>query len=116
MTIFLDALIVITELNKGEAEAEGESDVNHWLGDLSSDHSSEPSRELRRSTTRQPARASLRPVADDAYRTRGPAERATDQLWQLGHRDSHDWSAAIDRLLEDDLESLWDDDSLPPLG
>ena len=114
----LDALIVITELNKseGEAEAEGESPIDNWFGDLSGDHSSNPSRELRRSTATLRAGASLQPVVDDAYRTSGLAERATDQMWELGRRDSHEWSAAIDRLLEDDLESLWDDDSLPPLG
>ena len=55
-------------------------------------------------------------MVDDAYRTSGLADLATEQMRELGRRGSHEWSDAIDRLLEDDLESLWDDDSRPPLG
>ena len=58
-----------------------------------------------------PAAGSTLPLTDVAYRS--AATLATDPVAKPD--DGQDWQAAVDQLLQEDLDCPWDNDILPPL-
>ncbi|MFP6621257.1 MAG: Ig-like domain-containing protein, partial [Pirellulaceae bacterium] len=109
----LDALVVINYLNMAAGEGEADATSNP-LFDYFAGNTYQPLPLSRsQSPTTLPSAASPLPLTDDAYRTSTAATLATDPAAQPG--DGQDWQAAVDQLLEEDLDCLWDNDILPPL-
>jgi len=110
----LDALVVINYLNiaAGEGEAEGPSDplFDYFAGNT---YQQLPLSRSQAPAT-LPATGSALPLTDDdSYRTAARSDQAADLL---GDRSAAQrWEAAVDQLLEDELDCPWDNDILPPL-
>ncbi len=111
----LDALVVINALNLGAGEGEADAASNDPLFDYFTGNTNQ---QLPLSRSQAPATlpsaGSALPLTDgDSYRTAARSDQATDLLGDrsTGRR----WEAAVDQLLQEDLDCLWDNDILPPL-
>ncbi|MDE0734174.1 MAG: hypothetical protein OSB47_00010 [Pirellulaceae bacterium] len=116
----VDIVRVINHLNRmsesGEdaekAEGEDELHIGNWGLHRGSQGLASTSRPLSHVT--RPSLISPLTLTDDAYRTGEVAYQEVDLRPQQSNRQR--WAAAIDQLLEDDVDFLWDDDFAPALN
>ncbi|MCP4811622.1 MAG: hypothetical protein GY888_03865, partial [Planctomycetaceae bacterium] len=101
----LDALIIINALNMGAGEGEGENHHRYYETPLNTAPlNMAPIQAGSRTASSTNTEASPEMTTDDSYRTAALLDEATDLL---GDRDTaRRWEAAVDQLLEDELDPL----------